>query len=84
MNLERQNHDQESPDAGTTGSADDRYELQEQIGSGGIGTVFKALDRDSGRLVALKLLHAHHSSNPSFIARFRNEARKASRIRHID
>ena len=35
---------------------DQRYELREQIGSGGMGTVYRALDRELNRTVAVKLL----------------------------
>ncbi|AUX47717.1 protein kinase [Sorangium cellulosum] len=58
---------------------DGRFELAEVAGSGGMGTVYRALDRASGAVVALKLLHkvdAHAQ------ARFDREARALSRMEH--
>ncbi len=50
-----------------------RYEVLEQIGSGGFGTVFKARDNRSGRLVAVKVLHQHLAEEPQYLKRFHRE-----------
>lgn len=60
----------------------DRYYLEKKIGQGGMGAVFRALDLESGRMVALKLLHESLGTEPTFIARFRQEARAAASLSH--
>lgn len=57
------------------------YTLLDRIGSGGMGTVYRALDRRSGTVVAFKLLHDHVSSDPAAVERFRREAHVASLLR---
>jgi len=61
---------------------EDRYELLEQLGSGAIGTVFKARQIDADRLVALKFLHAQVVVDEEFKQRFLLEARALSRVSH--
>ena len=60
----------------------DRYSIRERIGIGSMGTVFRATDHVTGDDVALKVLHEHYSDDPTFIARFRDEARCGARIQH--
>ncbi|MGE3075008.1 MAG: protein kinase [Dehalococcoidia bacterium] len=57
------------------------YTLLDRVGSGGMGVVYRALDRRSGTLVAFKLLHEHISADPAAIERFRREAHVASLLR---
>lgn len=57
----------------------DRYELREQIGRGGMGTVFRALDRELEREVAVKVLHAHA---PGAAARLVLEAKILAHLEH--
>jgi tRNA A-37 threonylcarbamoyl transferase component Bud32 len=59
-----------------------RYELLEQLGSGAIGTVFRARQLDADRLVALKFLHAQVVIDEEFKQRFLLEARALSRVSH--
>ncbi|MHA6783826.1 protein kinase domain-containing protein [Pseudonocardia saturnea] len=57
-----------------------RYRLEELVGRGGMGEVFRAFDTEHERVVALKRLPAHLASDPEFRARFRKEAAIASRL----
>jgi serine/threonine-protein kinase len=60
----------------------DRYQLLELIGEGGMGGVFRAQQLDSGRIVALKLLHPELAQNEYIARRFEREANAASRLSH--
>ncbi len=60
----------------------DRYEILEEIGHGGMASVYRALDRRLSREVALKLLHPHLQRSTEARARFEREARAAARLRH--
>jgi serine/threonine protein kinase len=60
----------------------DHFELVELLGVGGMGTVYRALDRNLGRHVALKLLQEEHSRNPEFNAQFAREAAITASINH--
>ncbi|TCK25924.1 serine/threonine-protein kinase [Pseudonocardia endophytica] len=57
------------------------YELRELIGRGGAGEVYEAYDRESTRVVALKVLSPEHADDPQYRARFRREAMLAARLR---
>jgi hypothetical protein len=57
-----------------------RYRLEELVGRGGMGEVFRAYDTEHERVVALKRLPAHLAADPEFRARFRKEAAIASRL----
>jgi len=58
------------------------YVLLEQIGSGGMGTVYVARHELMGKTYALKVLPAALSGDPGFVARFRDEARVMAELRH--
>lgn len=58
------------------------YAIQEVAGDGGQGTVYKALDTNLNRQVALKVLHTEHSSDPEFIQKFEDEAQVTASINH--
>ena len=60
----------------------DKYEVQEQIAQGAMGIVYKALDRKLNRVVALKVVHPHLTSDASFLQRFLREARSMARLQH--
>jgi serine/threonine-protein kinase len=72
--------------AGTAGAAEraprSRYEIVEQIGSGGMGVVFRARDRRLGREVALKRLAESVKDHPLAVDLFRREARAAAALNH--
>ena len=57
-------------------------EFIEVIGSGGMGTVFKARQKSLDRLVAVKLLSPKISNDPSFAERFNREARTLAKLSH--
>ena len=58
----------------------ERFELLEQVGKGGMGTVWKARDRHTGELVALKLLHEQYADDPYFLERFEREVEVTRRV----
>ncbi len=60
----------------------ERYELVEQLGHGGMGTVYRAVDRRLRRTVAVKTLSAELALQPEFLARFQREAHAAAALNH--
>jgi serine/threonine-protein kinase len=60
----------------------DRYEILEQIGSGGMSDVYKALCHKLNRLVAIKVLKEEFSSDSNFVGKFKMEAQSAARLSH--
>ena len=59
-----------------------RYEITAPIATGGMGEVWKARDRVLDRIVAAKVLKSEFTGDPSFLARFRNEARHTAALTH--
>lgn len=59
-----------------------RFQLQRRVGSGGIGTVWRAVDLELQRPVAIKLLHPHLASRADVAERFRIEALATARLSH--
>jgi len=59
-----------------------RYELHEQIGSGGMGVVYRARDRRLGRDVALKRMPENLKDHPRAVELFMREARAAAALNH--
>ncbi|HEX7976321.1 MAG TPA: protein kinase, partial [Anaerolineales bacterium] len=59
-----------------------RYQLEERQGSGGMAMVYRARDLMLERPVAIKLLRADFSNDPDFRERFRQEARAAANLSH--
>lgn len=58
------------------------YEILEQIGTGGMGVVYKARQPGLNRFVALKMVRAIDADNPVVLARFHSEARVVAALRH--
>ena len=61
---------------------DQRYELQELIGNGGMADVYKAKDKLLDRPVAVKILHEQFRRDEEFIGKFHREAQSAARLSH--
>jgi serine/threonine protein kinase len=59
-----------------------RFRLEEQIGSGGMSTVYRAFDEVLERSVAIKMMHASIAEDGVQLERFRREARTAAQISH--
>lgn len=61
---------------------DERYEMQEIIGVGGMAVVYKAYDRVDDRTVAVKILKDEYLANEEFRLRFKNESKVISMLSH--
>ncbi len=59
-----------------------RYKLGKKLGEGGMGEVFEAEHEAIGKRVAVKVLHRGYGKSKDVVARFKREARAASRIDH--
>ena len=58
------------------------YRLVEQLGQGGMATVFKAYHPELDRYVAIKALHPAFAEDDTFLARFQREARVVAKLEH--
>ena len=61
---------------------DGRYQIERLLGTGGMGAVYEAEHIEIGKKVALKVLHPQFSRQADLVARFRREARAASKVGH--
>ena len=61
---------------------DDRYEIVEVVGTGGMSTVYKAKDLRLQRCVALKVLKSEFSNDMNFVSKFRVEAQASAALSH--
>lgn len=59
-----------------------RYEIAEEIGSGGMSVVYKAMDHVLNRYIAMKVLKPEFSDDKSFVSKFRMEAQSAAGLSH--
>ncbi len=60
----------------------DRYRIEERLGEGGMGVVYRAVDLELDEELALKVLKTSASEDPRVVARFKQEIRLARRIQH--
>jgi len=60
----------------------DRYEVLDELGHGGMATVYRARDTKLDRLVALKVMHPHLRGAKEARDRFRREAQSVARLAH--
>ncbi|MCB9007513.1 MAG: protein kinase [Ardenticatenaceae bacterium] len=60
----------------------DQYRIEAVLGEGGMGAVYRALDSNLARPVALKIMHRQFASQPEFRQRFLQEAQAAARLNH--
>jgi class 3 adenylate cyclase len=58
------------------------YEVEEELGRGALGVVYRARHIHLGRTVALKVLHPHWTASPEFVERFREEGRLLALLEH--
>ena len=61
---------------------DGRYEIQQRVGEGGMGVVYKARQISIDRIIALKMLNQQMAGDPQWVQRFYNEAKACSRLQH--
>jgi serine/threonine-protein kinase len=58
------------------------FQILQKIGSGGMGAVYKALEREMNRMVGVKILHPKLANRKDLVTRFRREARAMSQLTH--
>jgi eukaryotic-like serine/threonine-protein kinase len=61
-----------------------RYELGDDVGEGGMATVYRARDKELRREVAVKVLFPHLARRPEIVRRFHREARAAAGLEHAN
>jgi serine/threonine-protein kinase len=59
-----------------------QYQIADEIGQGGMATVYRAFQPQLERWVAIKIMHTTEASGQEFLARFRREARAIAALRH--
>ncbi len=59
-----------------------KYVVENLIGSGAMGAVFRARQVALEKTVAIKVMHGEHADDPAFAGRFHREAKAASRLNH--
>jgi serine/threonine protein kinase len=67
---------------GAEGSSIDQYEILGELGTGGMGVVYRAIHKPLNRPVAIKILHERYSQDALSLKRFVREARAASKLNH--
>ena len=60
----------------------DRYVIEQELGSGAMGTVYRGRHVKLARDVAIKIMHEHLTGEPVLLARFRREGKACARLNH--
>lgn len=60
----------------------DQFRILERVGAGGMGAVYRAVQPEMNRFVAVKILHARYLERPDLVSRFRREAKAMSHLSH--
>ncbi len=58
------------------------YDLIEKVAEGGMGSIYRGRNRETGQIVAIKIMPAHMAANPTLLKRFEQEFKAASRLDH--
>jgi len=74
--------DVQRPRDATLAALEARYEIAALVGSGGMGKVYRARDRETNETVAIKVLLPDIAGDPAMTERFKNELRLSRRITH--
>ena len=61
---------------------DERYQLNRKLATGGMASIYEALDTRLDRKVAVKIMHAHLAQDEQFVDRFIREAKAAAALSH--
>ncbi len=69
-------------DTATLGALRQRYDILNELGRGGMGIVYRARDRETGDVVALKVLQLHIAADKELLERFKSELLLARKITH--
>ena len=65
-----------------TGRKIGQYEIGEQLGQGGMATVYKAVQSSIGRVVAIKVMPTYFMGDPNFLQRFEREVKVIAELQH--
>ena len=60
------------------------YEIEKEIGKGGMGAVYKGRHRATGRIVAVKVISHELGTDPAFLERFQREVKALRLLRHAN
>src|SRR5579864_3851521 len=80
--LTAQHHQQILKKLGIQVSPIPGYSLVSKIGQGGMGTVYKATQSSVNRTVAIKIMSAQATQDPTYVSRFLQESQAAGRLNH--
>jgi serine/threonine protein kinase len=61
---------------------ENQYEIVRRIGTGGMGSVYKCMDKMTSRIVAVKILKQEHAANNKIMQRFQREAQAIAHLEH--
>ncbi|PIE79804.1 MAG: hypothetical protein CSA11_10515 [Chloroflexi bacterium] len=59
-----------------------RYKIESLLGRGGMSSVYRAMDENLKRAVAIKIIHPHLTKKPEFVQQFEQEATAVAQLRH--